>query len=59
MDVLGFENGDGLISIMGLSMTSPDQALEAYVKARNAPVIPVVVRRRGTDLTLEYRIVTQ
>lgn len=58
MHVLGFRNGDMLISVMGLSMTSPDQALEAYGKARGAAVIPVVVRRRGRDITIEYFIVT-
>ena len=58
MDLLGFQNGDMLVSVMGLPMTSPDQALEAYAKARNASVIPVVVRRGGTDMTLEYWIVT-
>jgi general secretion pathway protein C len=37
-------------------MTSPDSALEAYARLRNADRITINLQRRGSDQTIDYRI---
>lgn len=54
---LGFQNGDMLRSINGAEMSSPEQALEAYARLRNASAYEVRLDRRGTPMTFTYRVV--
>ncbi len=53
---LGLRNGDIVNSIGGVDMTSPDRALEAYTKLRNANHLTVTFTRRGRRQTLDYNI---
>jgi hypothetical protein len=53
---LGFENGDTLLTINGADIASPDKALEAYVKIRNAAAVTVGIERRGKPFTLAFII---
>jgi general secretion pathway protein C len=53
---LGLNNGDKLRTINGFDMTSPDKALEAYAKLRNADHLTVAVERRGKPMNLDYNI---
>lgn len=53
---LGLQNGDMLRTINGFDMTSPDSALEAYARLRNADNLTVSVVRRGQPMTINYNI---
>jgi len=53
---LGLKNGDIVHNINGVKITSPDQALAAYGKFRNASKIDVEVTRRGKPTKLEVEI---
>jgi general secretion pathway protein C len=53
---LGMQNGDRLESINGFDMASPEKALEAYARLRTAEGLNVKITRRGTPMTLDYRI---
>lgn len=53
---LGMHNGDMLRTINGFNMTSPDKALEAYSRLRNADHLTVAVQRRGQDMNIDYNI---
>ena len=53
---LGLKNGDIVHNINGVQITSPDQALAAYGKFRNAGKINVEVTRRGKPTKLEVEI---
>jgi len=53
---LGLQNGDMLRTINGFDMGSPDSALEAYAKLRNASNLSVALVRRGNAVTMEYNI---
>ena len=53
---LGFENGDRLDRVMGKSMSTPEQALEAYATMRSAKVIEIEVYRRGVPTKLIVRV---
>lgn len=53
---LGVQNGDMLRNINGFDMASPDSALEAYTKLRNADHLTVAVVRRGNPMTIDYNI---
>jgi general secretion pathway protein C len=53
---LGVQNGDMLRTINGYDMTSPDSALEAYARLRNADRITINVVRRGQPMTIDYSI---
>jgi general secretion pathway protein C len=53
---LGINNGDMLRTINGFDMTSPDKALEAYARLRNADHLTIAVERRGKPLNLDYNI---
>jgi general secretion pathway protein C len=53
---LGLRNGDIVNSIGGIDMTSPDRALEAYTKLRNADHLTVTYTRRGRRETMDYSI---
>ncbi|MGF1465227.1 MAG: type II secretion system protein GspC [Sandaracinaceae bacterium] len=53
---LGVQNGDLLSTINGYDMASPDSALEAYARLRDAERITLNVVRRGSPLTIDYSI---
>jgi general secretion pathway protein C len=53
---LGINNGDMLRTINGFDMTSPDSALEAYARLREAQRLSVAVTRRGQPVTIDYNI---
>ena len=54
--LLGLLNGDLIRRISGFDLNSPERALEAYTKVRNAKTIPLELTRRGAELTLTYVI---
>src|SRR5690606_30065984 len=53
---LGLQNGDRLESINGFNMASPERALEAYARLRTANNLNVKVNRRGSPVSIDYRI---
>jgi len=57
LGALGLENGDRLDSINGFEMSRPENALAAYARLRTASDLTVQVQRRGSSMSLHYRIV--
>lgn len=57
LGVLGFRNGDRIERVAGVPISSPDRALEAYVKIREADRVEVDVVRRGRPVRLTYVVV--
>lgn len=57
LQVLGFRNGDKILRVGGLPIDSPDKALEAYGKVRNADVIEVEIERGGNPISMVYRMI--
>lgn len=53
---LGLADDDIIAAINGIAISSPDQALEAYVKIREASAMTLSVLRNGKPLTLHYSI---
>jgi len=53
---IGLQNGDIIHTINSFDMTSPDKALEAYARLRNADHLTVSVTRRGQRLNMDYNI---
>lgn len=53
---IGVQNGDVLKSINGIELSSPDKALEAYSRLRNANKLTLDIVRRGKKESLEYTI---
>ncbi len=53
---LGLMNGDTLRTINGFDMGSPDSALEAYSRLREADNLTLSIIRRGQPVTVEYNI---
>jgi len=53
---IGVQNGDVVKSINGIDLSSPDKALEAYSRLRNANKLSMDVVRRGKKETLEYTV---
>lgn len=53
---VGLQNGDTLHAVNGYDLSSPDKALEAYARLRNASALEVELTRRGRDLVLNYAI---
>jgi S1-C subfamily serine protease len=53
---LGFLNGDTLIAIDGIDLTTPDKALGWYEKLRTATELTVQIERRQVPVTLSYKI---
>jgi general secretion pathway protein C len=53
---LGMKNGDRLESINGFNMSDPQKALEAYGRLRTADALKVKINRKGTPMTLEFKI---
>ena len=54
--VLGLQNGDCLLAMNGVPMTSPEQVLRAYAVLRAAHVLDVRLRRHGKPLEMRYYI---
>ena len=55
--VLGLRNGDAVEQINGMSITTPDKALEVYTRIRNARVVTASVRRKNALLDFIYTVV--
>lgn len=53
---LGLENGDRVERVMGKSVATPEQALEAYAAMRGAKAIEIEVTRRGAPMKLMVRV---
>lgn len=53
---IGLQNGDIVHAINSFDMTSPDKALEAYARLRNADHLTVSVTRRGQRTNMDYNI---
>ena len=53
---LGLQNGDTLVSVNDLDLTSADKALDAYTKLRDAKKLKVAIIRKGAQLTITYTI---
>lgn len=53
---IGLKNGDTIHSINGFELSSPDKALEVYMKLREASSLSVNATRRGKPLTMNYSI---
>jgi hypothetical protein len=53
---LGLQNGDLLRSINGYGLTTPDDALNAYSKLRNASRLSLAIARHERAITLAYSI---
>jgi hypothetical protein len=53
----GFEDGDRLESINGVSLHTPSRALAAYAQFRTASEVSIVVTRRGERIRLDYHVV--
>lgn len=53
---LGLENGDTLLSINGMELTSAEQALQVYTKLRDATTLEINLTRRTKADTLTYQI---
>jgi general secretion pathway protein C len=56
MSALGFQNGDTVRRINGQPLTSPDGALEAFTRARDAGRVEVELERGGELLTFTYML---
>ncbi len=55
-DKLGMQNGDRVVTINGMSLATPDQALGIYSKLRNASHLSMQLDRHGSLTTLDYTI---
>jgi general secretion pathway protein C len=53
---IGVQNGDVIQAINGLDMNSPDKALEAYTKLRDAPALDLQIERGGQTVSMHYGI---
>jgi general secretion pathway protein C len=53
---LGFENGDQIQAINGIAITSPETALQAYTKLRNAKELRVRLMRGGRSTQIDYLV---
>jgi len=52
---LGLQNGDVILKINGIALSSPDNALEAYTKLRDAKELTLDILRRGKARKHTYR----
>lgn len=55
---MGIENGDRLIAIAGMPLTTPERCIQAYARLRQ-PTSPIVldVERRGSRRRISYQII--
>jgi hypothetical protein len=54
--LIGFANGDRIIAVNGMELSSPDKALEMYTKLRDATDFAVDIERRGQPMTITIKI---
>jgi len=50
------EDGDGVSTVNGFDMSTPEAALEAYARLRVACNVEVTLHRRGKPLTINFPI---
>src|SRR5262249_19757693 len=55
-DRLGLQNGDTVVSVNGLPITTPDEALTVYGELHTARTLSVEILRRGAPVRLEYTL---
>jgi general secretion pathway protein C len=53
---LGLKNGDVVLTLNGVELASPDNALQAYQGLKDAKVVNMEILRRGKAKTLKYEI---
>ncbi len=53
---IGLQNGDVVVSINGLEMSSPEKALEVYGKLKSASHLDLGLERNGKKITSGYTI---
>ena len=53
---LGLKNGDVVLKLNGVDLTSPDNALQAYQGLKDAKTVTMEILRRGEPKTLKYEI---
>jgi general secretion pathway protein C len=56
LGMIGFINGDRLDAINGMELSSPEAALQAFARLRNAERLAVKISRGGQPTTLDYTI---
>ncbi len=54
---VGIEDGDVVHSINGLSVATPERALDAYTKLKTAAHLTIALQRAGNPMTLEVDLV--
>jgi type II secretory pathway component PulC len=54
---IGFMNGDTIHSINGFDLATPDKALEAYTKLKDASSVQFDITRRGKPVTIDIQII--
>ncbi len=52
----GIRPGDKLVSLNGTPLRNPDEALDAYVRARNATRFDLTLSRRGSNYTVPVTV---
>jgi hypothetical protein len=53
---VGLREGDVLLRVAGVDLTSPEQALEAYARLRRASCSTMTVEREGNPLEIAFRL---
>lgn len=53
---IGMQNGDVIASINGLEITSPERAMEVYIKLKSASHLSLGLERNGQKITKDYSI---
>jgi type II secretory pathway component PulC len=53
---VGLKEGDVLLRIAGVELTSPEQALEAYSRLRRATCSTLTVEREGNPMEIAFRL---
>lgn len=56
MSRAGIRPGDTLVSLNGTPLRNPDEALDAYVRARNATRFELTLSRRGSNYTVPVTV---
>jgi len=56
LGVLGFENGDRIEKVNGMSLDRPEEALELYGKLKTTSKFTVEGQRKGQPITLTYTV---
>jgi type II secretion system protein C len=53
---LGLKNGDVILKLNGIALTSPDTTLDAYQGLKEAKTVTMDILRRGKPRTLKYQM---